>query len=607
MAVKPDDRSRRSTSNVSASGAGTARRGDRSVLRPGDTLPPTPVAALLAAGGADLLVLSTDAQLIDTATRASRELRVWPVANWLELEAALAVTRRAVVLVDADLLGDAVHRRLVELDAYSHKAVTLVAAERSAAEGLMGLLSERKIHRLLIKPSALGITRLLIESAAGRCLRLADAEAPREPIVVARPRSPMRPVPVAAPRWVLVTAGTALLAGVTVIAGVSAWWRSPANDGGLQASQATELDAATVAMQADSAAAATNPDQLAPRTLDDYLAVLAVHPTDAAAGQKVDAIVGALYAEAETALLASDYATAAAALADVRRADPTSSRLAFLEAQVERARQASPVRRGVEETPPTAIANTELSSLVTIARARIQRGKLLDPLGDSALEYISRAERLAPHDADLSAVRNELAAALLAAAHGALAESDVVRASAFTRQAASSGADSAEVARLESELAVAWAAFSEAMTGRIAAALVARDWAKAEEGLAALADAPNGAPAGERLRAQLATAKLEEHYLSVVAPASELELLDRVALVYPVDAARDGIEGWVDVEFVVDVTGQPRDFEVVAAEPKGRFEDAALAALSKYRYRPFTRDERPFARRLRLRIRFALQ
>jgi protein TonB len=84
-------------------------------------------------------------------------------------------------------------------------------------------------------------------------------------------------------------------------------------------------------------------------------------------------------------------------------------------------------------------------------------------------------------------------------------------------------------------------------------------------------------------------------------------LLGFVALVYPVDAARDGIEGWVDVEFVVDVTGQPQDFEVVAAEPKGRFEDAALAALSRYRYRPFTHDDRPFARRLRLRIRFALQ
>ena len=139
------------------------------------------------------------------------------------------------------------------------------------------------------------------------------------------------------------------------------------------------------------------------------------------------------------------------------------------------------------------------------------------------------------------------------------------------------------------------------------AALAARDWTRAENGLAALAAAPNGAAAGESLRAELTTAKLEEHYLAVAAPASELELLERVALVYPVDAARDGIEGWVDVEFVVDVAGQPRDFEVIAAEPKGRFEDAALAALAKYRYRPFAQDGRPFARRLRLRIRFALQ
>ena len=139
-------------------------------------------------------------------------------------------------------------------------------------------------------------------------------------------------------------------------------------------------------------------------------------------------------------------------------------------------------------------------------------------------------------------------------------------------------------------LGAAWMVFVAAMQERIAAALVARDWPKAEDGLAALADAPNGASAGEPLRAQLATAKLEEHYLAVATPAGELELLERATPVYPVEAARSGTEGWVEIEFVVDVTGQTRDLEVVAAEPRGEFEKAALAALAEYRYRPFARD-----------------
>ena len=281
---------------------------DRLATRPGDTLPPTPLAALLAAGGADLLVLSTDAQLIDTATRASREqLHIWSVASWPELETALAVTRRAVVLIDADLLGNAARARLAALDAYSHKVVTLVAADRSVAEGLMGLLSERKIHRLLIKPPALGITRLLIDSAVGRCLRLEVAEEPQAETVVEQPRAPVRRRRVAAPFWVFATAGAALLAGVAVIAGVSAWWRSSPLEGAPLPGQAP-VDVAIVDLgQRPVTRESSAVDQPGTRDLDGYLAVLAADPTDAAARQQVDAIVAALYAEAETALLANSY------------------------------------------------------------------------------------------------------------------------------------------------------------------------------------------------------------------------------------------------------------------------------------------------------------
>ena len=664
MAVKLDDRSR----------GGARKPFAPPERRPGDTLPPTPLAGLLAAGGADLLVLSTDAQLIDTATRANREqLPLWTVASWTELETALAVSRRAVVLLDAELLGAATNARIAALDAYSHKVVTLVAADRAVAEGLMGLLSERKVHRLLIKPPALGITRLLIDSAVGRCLKLAGAEEPQSPTIVEQPRAPVQRRRVAAPFWVLAAAAAAMLAGVAVIASVSALWNS-SDEGVPVPSEAAPPEVAIAALEPeraparDRAGSAARDDQPNPQTLDDYLAILAADPTDAAARQQLDALVAAAYAEAERALLAGDRLAAAAALADVRRVDPTSTRLAFLETQVARAgRTAPPPPESAEPPAPARAANTELASLVTIARARIQRAQLLDPSGDSALEYVNRAARLAPQDADVAAVRSELGAALVTGARSALARSDVAKASAFAREAARMGAPADEVAQLQSELAqlqselaqlraqraaqrhaewlalanarleqgalvepvddsarhyllmlqdeaprhtgldTAWRSFTSAMQDRIAAATVARDWADAEGGLAALADVPNGAAAGESLRAQLATAKLEEHYLAVAAPAGELELLERAAPVYPVEAARDGVEGWVDVEFVVDVTGRPRDFEVVAAEPEGRFEQAALAALAKYRYRPFAQDGHLFARRLKLRIRFTLE
>jgi TonB family protein len=80
-----------------------------------------------------------------------------------------------------------------------------------------------------------------------------------------------------------------------------------------------------------------------------------------------------------------------------------------------------------------------------------------------------------------------------------------------------------------------------------------------------------------------------------------------VRVAYPQDALEQGIEGWVDLEFVVDVMGQPRDVTVVAASQPGRFDAAALAAVERYRYVPFELDGRLYERRLRLRLRFQLQ
>ena len=60
----------------------------------------------------------------------------------------------------------------------------------------------------------------------------------------------------------------------------------------------------------------------------------------------------------------------------------------------------------------------------------------------------------------------------------------------------------------------------------------------------------------------------------------------RVAPDYPNHAATHGIEGWVQIQFAVTVTGAVRDPVVVGAEPKGEFEDAALRTIARWRYNP---------------------
>ncbi len=60
----------------------------------------------------------------------------------------------------------------------------------------------------------------------------------------------------------------------------------------------------------------------------------------------------------------------------------------------------------------------------------------------------------------------------------------------------------------------------------------------------------------------------------------------RVTPEYPPRAASRGIEGWVQIQFTVTATGAVRDPVVVAAEPKGEFDEAALKAIARWRYNP---------------------
>jgi len=64
----------------------------------------------------------------------------------------------------------------------------------------------------------------------------------------------------------------------------------------------------------------------------------------------------------------------------------------------------------------------------------------------------------------------------------------------------------------------------------------------------------------------------------------EATTLIEVAPIYPPAALAAGIEGFVEVRFTVSPSGTVSGPEIVASEPAGVFEDAALAALSRWRY-----------------------
>lgn len=67
----------------------------------------------------------------------------------------------------------------------------------------------------------------------------------------------------------------------------------------------------------------------------------------------------------------------------------------------------------------------------------------------------------------------------------------------------------------------------------------------------------------------------------------------KVQATYPRRALQRGIEGFVVVEFTVTKQGTVRDPRVVQAEPQGIFEQAALDAVVKFKYKPRVIDGEP--------------
>jgi len=645
---------------------------------PDDTLPPTPASDLFASHVLSVYVLAADPAVLDAVERAcGGRYPLCRVADWRTLLTAVEARRCDIAFIEAELLGDRLAKCISELERHAQQVVTLVAADRSDAQDLIGLLSARKIHRLLIKPPAPGITRLLLESAASRCLQL-RAAASNEPMVPLVREAP-RPSGVRVPTWVLATGVAALVLAVVMMVVAPSLWNLLPNAG-----RATHAEAMAPAAAPDRfaellslAEVAFNEGRLAEppsdNALDYYLAVLAADPTHEKARDRLSAVVDALFAQAENALLSGSLDTAATALANVRRAAPTSGRLAFLDTQLARARAdaAKPAARAARATGTdvdeaaaagqmTPAARAALEQSLTSASARLRRGELIDPAGDSALDNVARASELNAADPRVRRTRTELASALVASARAVLDAGDVDSGVRLVRAAQTLGTDGDTVALLEQRVAAArdtrtnqiqvervaaarlriqagaltapsadnalsllttveaeapqtpgladaWRALVAALESNARAAIASHDWTAADASVAAIRTTGQAVSLADSLAREIGTARLQQQYLATAAPASELNLASYAAPVYPADALRRQIEGWVDLEFVVDRTGRPRDLVVVRATPTGPFEQAALDAVAKYRYEPFSRDGQVYERRVRLRLRFNLK
>lgn len=69
----------------------------------------------------------------------------------------------------------------------------------------------------------------------------------------------------------------------------------------------------------------------------------------------------------------------------------------------------------------------------------------------------------------------------------------------------------------------------------------------------------------------------------------------RIEPKYPIQAARDGKEGWVQLRFTINQLGGVEDVKVIDAKPKRIFDKEARRALRKWKYKPKVVDGKPIS------------
>ena len=190
-----------------------------------------------------------------------------------------------------------------------------------------------------------------------------------------------------------------------------------------------------------------------------------------------------------------------------------------------------------------------------LARDRLNQGQLLDPASDSARYYVATLQQQFPDYPALAAVVDSLKAQLLTGAEDAAKRDDVARAQRMLDEARKFGASGAGL---------------------------------------------------ESATAAVGSAQRRAEALTKPTAVREDMIVKRVNPDYPSSAERKNIEGFVDMQFVATATGEVRDVVVTNAQPQGVFEDNAVRALKRWKFKPVQIDGAPHDQLMALRMRFTV-
>jgi len=540
----------------------------------------------------ELVILTTDAEFLKTLRAALGDARrLWHVPTADKVSDLLVAGQVGILVLDAQALHQAANLFVEHIKRQFPDLVVVAAGHRDDETSLAGIISSGLVYRFIHKPMSPARAKLFAEAAIRKYQeqRRRAAESPNRE----RAPDPSR-------IW-LISAGVAAAAVIAVIA--------------VFAHRSAEKPVATPAAVANPAEAAKE-DQAQ------------VHER--------------LLARAQNAFLEQ------------------------LKAAQLKAAQSPPAQPQQSQQPRDAAPRVMLSPkaeedhvapLLDLAARRLADGHLLDQDRDDARFYVQEALRIDPQSVAALGAKRALSSRLLEDARGAIDHREFARASALL-EGAKGVADEADIESLRNLLtgalkqadADAWSTLLKSANERLLQDRLiepANDNAKYFYLRLKQLDPSNAALSpllqdlGTRLAAKARRALIlgqsdaaktwldeagaigfnsaevssaqhdldavvaKQNFMTNLVPSSQLKVIKSVPPVYPF-RAQGKTEGWVEVEFTVAESGKVQDIAVRAASVPGTFDEAAVKAVSQWRYQPVLRDAKPVAVRTRIRVRFSL-
>ncbi|RDZ27392.1 energy transducer TonB [Lysobacter silvisoli] len=268
------------------------------------------------------------------------------------------------------------------------------------------------------------------------------------------------------------------------------------------------------------------------------------------------------------------------------------------------AQDAAPAAAATPATaPPPAVVETDGERLRLRADAALQAQRLVAPAGDNAVEYYLALRERGHEEAAVAAALQELQPYVLIAAERALAEADLSEAQRLLDLLARTDAQAPALPRLREQLQGA----HQAQAARVAQlqaegerqalqraqaearAAAARTAAAAPTAAAPVAAPPVVAaaapPQAPPPSAEPVAPPPSAPVARAPAPARPLpRLLNDSPPRYPLSAFNRRIEGSVRIAFTIQPDGSVSAPTLVSSTPPGVFDEAALAAVSRWRF-----------------------